>query len=67
MTAEGSSEQAYEWVEGSTLWLRPRPDESVADFVKRAAQARGPLTDREKVQLRDIFRPVLDEPGSSAA
>ncbi|WP_328746420.1 hypothetical protein OHT57_12745 [Streptomyces sp. NBC_00285] len=61
------NEEAYEWVEGGTLWLRPAPGESVADFVKRAARARGPLTDAEKVALRDVFAPVLDQPHSEAA
>lgn len=53
-------EHPTEWVEGDTLWLRPAPDESAADFIKRAARARGPLTDTEKVQLRDIFALVSD-------
>lgn len=60
-------EEAYEWVEDGTLWLRPAPGESIADFVKRAARARGPLTDAEKVALRDVFAPVLDQPESDAA
>lgn len=61
------AEEAYEWVEDGTLWLRPAPGESVADFVKRAAHARGPLTGAEKVALRDVFAPVLDQPASDAA
>ncbi|MFF3912660.1 hypothetical protein ACFYZB_04115 [Streptomyces sp. NPDC001852] len=62
-----ADEHPCEWREGDTLWLRPAPGESVADFVKRAARARGPLTGAEKVALRDVFAPVLDEPGSDAA
>lgn len=58
---------AYEWREEDTLWLRPAPGESVADFVRRAARARGPLTGAEKVALRDVFAPVLDQPRSEAA
>lgn len=61
------AEEAYEWVEDGTLWLRPAPGESVADFVKRAARARGPLTGAEKVALRDVFAPVLDRSANDAA
>ncbi|MGW1399273.1 hypothetical protein ACWCRF_11495 [Streptomyces sp. NPDC002405] len=60
-------EQPTEWVEDGTLWLRPAPDESVADFIRRAARARGPLTGAEKVALRDIFAPVVDQPADDAA
>lgn len=60
-------ERPYEYVEDGTLWLRMRPDETVADFVKRAAKARGPLTDTEKVRLRDIFAPAPDRAGRAAA
>ncbi|MEU7384934.1 hypothetical protein AB0A91_34250 [Streptomyces sp. NPDC042207] len=62
-----ADEQPTQWVEDGTLWLRPAPGESVADFVRRAARARGTLTDTEKVQLRDIFAPVLDQPADDAA
>ncbi|MFF3891797.1 hypothetical protein ACFYY3_01055 [Streptomyces sp. NPDC001812] len=60
-------EHPTEWVEDGTLWLRPAPGESAADFVKRAVRARGPLTDSEKVQLRDIFAPTLDQPAADDA
>ncbi|MFE7648685.1 hypothetical protein [Streptomyces phaeoluteigriseus] len=43
------------------------PDESAADFVKRCARARGPLTDSEKVALRDIFAPVHGQPAKPNA
>ncbi|GAB3169793.1 hypothetical protein [Streptomyces incanus] len=62
-----SDERPYMYVEDGTLWVRPMPDESAADFIKRAVRARGPLTDSEKVQLRDIFAPTLDQPAADDA
>lgn len=56
-----------EWVEDGTRWFRMLPGESVETFVKRCAAGRGPLTDREKVILRDIFAPTLDQPAADAA
>ncbi|WP_406360330.1 hypothetical protein OID55_10970 [Streptomyces sp. NBC_00715] len=56
-----------QWVEGGVTWTRQMPGESVEDFVRRCAKARGPLTDREKVILRDIFAPTLDQPAADAA
>lgn len=53
-----------QWVEDGTLWCRMVDGESVEDFVKRCAAARGPLTDAEKVILRDVFRPTLDQPAT---
>ncbi|MFF9861120.1 hypothetical protein [Streptomyces tendae] len=61
------AERPYEYVENGTLWLRPMPDESAADFIKRAVKARGPLTDAEKITLRDIFRPVVEQASDDAA
>ncbi|MFI9174882.1 hypothetical protein [Streptomyces lincolnensis] len=55
-----------QWTEGGTVWVRQMPDESLEDFVKRAAAARGPLTDAEKITLRDIFAPVLDHPAAQS-
>lgn len=39
-----------------------RPDESVSDFIARAAAARGPLSDSEVVRLRAIFQSSKPEP-----
>ncbi|MEU9183347.1 hypothetical protein AB0D14_02015 [Streptomyces sp. NPDC048484] len=61
-----AEETPGQWVEDGTLWFRMLPDESVEAFVKRCAAGRGPLTDTEKVQLRDIFAPVLDQPADAA-
>ncbi|MGC2997407.1 hypothetical protein ACPF8X_03120 [Streptomyces sp. G35A] len=60
-------EHPTEWVEDGTLWLRPAPGETRADFIKRAVRARGPLTDTEKVQLRDIFAPLNNQQDSDVA
>lgn len=62
-----AEETPGQYVENGTLWCYMLPGESVPDFVKRCAAARGPLTDAEKVILRDIFRPVLDQPAADAA
>lgn len=34
------------------------PDESVSEFIARAAQLHGPLSDVEIVRLRAIFQPA---------
>lgn len=60
-----ASDTPGQYVEGGTLWCVMVPGESVEDFVKRCAKARGPLTDREKVILRDVFAPTLDQPAAS--
>ncbi|MFJ7242360.1 hypothetical protein ACIQWB_35275 [Streptomyces olivaceus] len=65
MTAGG--EQPTEWVEDGTLWLRPAPGETAADFIKRCAKARGPLRDDEKIALRDIFAPLANQQAEDAA
>ena len=39
-----------------------RPDESVSEFIARAAAAHGPLSDVEIVRLRAIFQTVDAEP-----
>ncbi|WP_405580725.1 hypothetical protein [Streptomyces sp. NBC_01092] len=44
------------------ITLRKLPGESREEFIARIVAARPPLSDPEKVQLRAIFRPVLDEP-----
>lgn len=39
-----------------------RPDESVSEFIARAAAAHGPLSDVEVVRLRAIFQPAEAKP-----
>lgn len=45
---------------GGTV-LRKLPGETREEFIARIVAARPPLSDTEKVQLRAIFRPVLDD------
>jgi hypothetical protein len=50
----------------SVQWFTPEPGETTDEFTDRVAASWPPFTDAEKVELRAIFRPVLDSPAQLA-
>lgn len=42
----------------TTVALRMKPGESIAEFAARVAQAHGPLTGPELARLRKVFAPT---------